>query len=134
MRWRPRFSLRTLVVFMLLVTSGVGLWWHWEAWVKLCCFDVPGVPSSVRLLDNGQVEIVHVRWPELSVEPPAESLRVEQTSKYDCLSGKLTWRVTHPQREPKSQEERVQTDKLQQLMDRVKRAAEGKRPSDGGES
>ena len=28
----PRFSLRTLVVFMLLVTSGVGLWWHWEPW------------------------------------------------------------------------------------------------------
>jgi len=28
----PRFSLRTLVVFLLLVTSGVGLWWHWEAW------------------------------------------------------------------------------------------------------
>jgi len=26
MRWRPRFSLRTLVAFMLLVTSGVGLW------------------------------------------------------------------------------------------------------------
>ena len=23
----PRFSLRTLVVFLLLVTSGVGLWW-----------------------------------------------------------------------------------------------------------
>ena len=49
------------------------------------------------------------------------------------LSGKLTWRVTNPQREPKSEEERVQKDKLQQLMDRVKRAAEGKRPSDGGE-
>jgi len=28
----PRFSLRTLVVFLLLVTSGVGLWWHWEPW------------------------------------------------------------------------------------------------------
>ena len=50
------------------------------------------------------------------------------------FGGKLTWRVTHPQREPKSEEERVQKDKLQQLMDRVKRAAERKRPSDGGES
>jgi len=28
----PRFSLRTLVIFLLLVTAGVGLWWHWEAW------------------------------------------------------------------------------------------------------
>jgi len=32
MTWRPRFSLRTLVVFLLLVTSAVGLWWHWEPW------------------------------------------------------------------------------------------------------
>jgi len=26
----PRFSLRTLVVFLLLVTAGVGLWWRWS--------------------------------------------------------------------------------------------------------
>ena len=32
MTWRPRFSLRTLAVFLLLVTSGVGLWWRWEPW------------------------------------------------------------------------------------------------------
>ena len=32
MRWRPRFSLRTLVVFLLLVTSGLGLWLHWRPW------------------------------------------------------------------------------------------------------
>ncbi len=32
MTWRPKFSLRTLVVFLLLVTSGMGLWWHWEPW------------------------------------------------------------------------------------------------------
>jgi len=31
---RPRFSLRTLVIFLLLVTAGVGLWWHWEAWYE----------------------------------------------------------------------------------------------------
>jgi len=34
LRWRPRFSLRTLAVFLLLMTSGVGLWWHWEPWPK----------------------------------------------------------------------------------------------------
>jgi len=28
----PRFSLRTLVVFLLLVTSGMGLWWRRGAW------------------------------------------------------------------------------------------------------
>ena len=31
---RFRFSLRTLAVFMLLVTSGMGLWWNWEPWVR----------------------------------------------------------------------------------------------------
>ena len=31
----PRFSLRTLAIFLLLVTSGMGLWWHWGPWVKV---------------------------------------------------------------------------------------------------
>ena len=31
-RLLPRFSLRTLALFMLLVTSGMGLWWHWGPW------------------------------------------------------------------------------------------------------
>ncbi|HEY3319793.1 MAG TPA: WD40 repeat domain-containing protein [Planctomycetota bacterium] len=30
--WRVRFSLRTLVFFVLLVGSAGGLWWRWEAW------------------------------------------------------------------------------------------------------
>ena len=30
----PRFSLRTLAIFLLLATSGMGLWWHWDAWFK----------------------------------------------------------------------------------------------------
>ena len=28
----PRFSLRSLVVFLLLVTSSMALWHHWEPW------------------------------------------------------------------------------------------------------
>ena len=34
-RWlpRPRFSLRTLVIAVLLIASGGGLWWRWEPWV-----------------------------------------------------------------------------------------------------
>ena len=30
MKLLPRFSLRTLVVFLLLVTAGAGLWWRRE--------------------------------------------------------------------------------------------------------
>lgn len=32
-RWLPRFSLRTLLVLVLLAVSGFGLWWKWEPWV-----------------------------------------------------------------------------------------------------
>ncbi len=32
-RWRPRFSLRALLLFVLLCASGLGLWWRWEPWV-----------------------------------------------------------------------------------------------------
>ena len=31
-RLLPRFSLGTLAVFLLLVTSGMGLWWRWAPW------------------------------------------------------------------------------------------------------
>jgi len=37
----PRFSLRTLVVFMLLVTSGVGLWWRWSPWPRTAHIHFP---------------------------------------------------------------------------------------------
>ena len=45
----PRFSLRTLVVFMLLATSGTGLWWHWSPWYLSTV--LPGSPV-MALLDS----------------------------------------------------------------------------------
>jgi hypothetical protein len=33
-RWF-RFSLRTLLLFVLLIGSAMGLWWKWEPWVRL---------------------------------------------------------------------------------------------------
>jgi len=47
------------------------------------------------------------------------------------LSGKITWRVTHPEREPKTQEERVQADRLKELMDRIRKAVEEKQRRGG---
>ena len=32
-RWRPRFSLLSLVLFVLLTGSAYGLWWRWKPWV-----------------------------------------------------------------------------------------------------
>ena len=43
------------------------------------------------------------------------------------MSGRITWRVTHPEREPKSEQERSQKEKIEALMDRVKKAVEEKR-------
>jgi len=37
------------------------------------------------------------------------------------LSGKITWRVTKPEKEPKSEDELAQVEKIQSLMVRVKR-------------
>ncbi len=36
------------------------------------------------------------------------------------LSGKITWRVTHPEKEPRSEEERGQSEKLKALTERIK--------------
>jgi len=46
------------------------------------------------------------------------------------LSGTITWRVAHPVREPKTETERAQAEKLQDLMDRVRRSVEEKRQAD----
>ncbi len=41
MKWRPKFSLRTLLIFTLLCTSGVGLWSRWEpAWARAWQFRI----------------------------------------------------------------------------------------------
>ncbi|HEY3322503.1 MAG TPA: hypothetical protein VGP72_18725 [Planctomycetota bacterium] len=40
-RWL-RFSLRTLVIGVLLIGSGMGLWWRWEPWVIHCAVETGG--------------------------------------------------------------------------------------------
>ncbi len=40
------------------------------------------------------------------------------------LSGRITWRVSHPEREPKTEKEREQSVKLRQLMERVRKAVD----------
>ena len=92
--------------------------------------------TMIDLVNEGSPEVVRQAVSACYQEEPTPfmSYMLSDPGAYPepPLSGKLTWRVTNPQREPKSEEERVQKDKLQQLMDRVKRAAERKRPSDGG--
>jgi len=50
------------------------------------------------------------------------------------LSGKITWRVTQPEREPKSEEERAEAKRFAALSERIRIAAEKKRQHAGGKS
>jgi tetrahydromethanopterin S-methyltransferase subunit A len=43
------------------------------------------------------------------------------------LSGKITWRVKDPYREPKSQDERQAADKIRALSERIRRSVEEKK-------
>jgi tetrahydromethanopterin S-methyltransferase subunit A len=45
------------------------------------------------------------------------------------LSGKITWKITQPSMEPKSDEERTQKEKIQDLMERIKKATQKKHPT-----
>jgi tetrahydromethanopterin S-methyltransferase subunit A len=49
-----------------------------------------------------------------------------------AISGKLTWRVTHPEREPKSEEEKRQVEKLKERMEWIKRKVEEKQQRKNG--
>lgn len=49
------------------------------------------------------------------------------------LSGKIVWRVRQPERQPKTEEERLQGEKLRDLMQRVRRATGQKRVGPGGD-
>jgi len=40
------------------------------------------------------------------------------------LNGKITWKVTQPSLEPKTDEERIQQEKIQNLVERIKQAAD----------
>ena len=65
----PRFSLRTLVVFTLLATSGFGLWYHWEPWYSEGGFNPnPHLPLADYFLNefssDSEVLKVHVIWAE----------------------------------------------------------------------
>jgi tetrahydromethanopterin S-methyltransferase subunit A len=43
------------------------------------------------------------------------------------LSGKITWKITQPSLEPKSDEERAQREKIQSLVERIRKTAEEKK-------
>ena len=56
-RWPPRvrYSLQTLMLFVLLVSSAYGLWWHWGPWVIVSKFQNGDGDSEVVFSPNGKI-------------------------------------------------------------------------------
>ena len=95
LRMIPRFSLRTLVVFLLLVTSGVGLWWGWELWQ--CVREIRVVPSASAAKftsDDKRVEVLSMvtttRW-ETALYELNTGTRIS-AGPYDPEGGSWEWR------------------------------------------
>ncbi len=85
----------------------------------------------VDLINEGLPEVLHQAVVSCFQEKPTpfRDYMLYDPGAYPepPISGKITWRVTKPQREPKSEEEHTQFEKLRALMERAKEAAEKKR-------
>lgn len=82
--------------------------------------------SVIDLINEGAPELLRQAvWSCYQEQPaPFREYMLSDPGAYPepPLSGKITWRVTQPEREPKSEKERMQAEKLRELMDRVRKA------------
>jgi hypothetical protein len=58
MTWRqkiiPRFSLRTLLLAVLLIASAATLWWNWGPWTHAFTLRKPGIVSEFQFSEDDQ--------------------------------------------------------------------------------
>ena len=85
------------------------------------------------------IDLINEGSPELLREAVAACYQEEPTGFRDYilhdsgafpeppLSSKFTWRVTHPEREPRSEEDRQQAEKVQAIMSQVRNSTKNKR-------
>jgi len=85
----------------------------------------------INLLDEGDPDLLRrAVWSCYQEEPTSlQNCTLFDPGAYPegPLSGRLTWRVTRPQSEPKDEAERRQRERLRDLIARAKRATEKKR-------
>jgi len=91
----PRFSLRTLVVFLLLVTSGVGLWWNWGPWHLAAKLERKGIFG--RFLLGGELLTTYDANSRLSVWDAATARRLWRTED----GGQIVVAFTHTRSGPR---------------------------------
>jgi tetrahydromethanopterin S-methyltransferase subunit A len=84
--------------------------------------------TVIDLINEGSPEVIRQAvWSCYQEEPT--SFRDYKLFDVGCfpeppLSGKITWKVTQPSQEPKTDEERIQREKIQNLVERIKQAAD----------
>jgi WD40 repeat protein len=117
-RWF-RFSLRTLLIFVLLVGSGMGLWWKWGAWCVSCTIRLPSPISNHQkeswtgvgfTADSTAFYTVFEQFSRESGQVLFQSTGSE-VSLYDSANGRLLWSehdadtvaVSNPQQQSWSQ-------------------------------
>ena len=87
--------------------------------------------TLIDLLNEGSVDLVREAVSACYQEEPTEfrGYRLFDTGalKKPPLSGKITWRVTHPEKEPRTEEERVQMDKGRAMVEWVRKKTEEKK-------
>jgi len=84
--------------------------------------------TVIDLINEGSPEVLRQAvWSCYQEKPtPFRQYELYDPGAYTAapLSGTITWKVTQPSTEPKSNEERVQREKIKTLMDRIRKAAE----------
>jgi tetrahydromethanopterin S-methyltransferase subunit A len=94
--------------------------------------------TVIDLVNEGSPEVLRQAvWSCYQEEPtPFRGYMLHDPGAYPepPLSGKITWRVTNPERQPKDEKERSQAEKLKALMERIRKAVEEKKHGAGGVS
>ena len=92
--------------------------------------------TVIDLVNEGSPDVIKQAVWSCYQEEPTEFRGMELfdtgASPEPPLSGKITWRVANPEREPKSDEERSQKAKLEDMMRMAREAVERKRRSGEG--
>ena len=91
--------------------------------------------TPIDLIDEGDPQVLRQAVQACYQEAPTafrgRALHDPGAFPQPPLSGTITWRVSQPDREPKSDAERQQTQKLEDMMARISRAVETKQGGDG---
>ncbi len=88
--------------------------------------------ALIDMINEGSPEVIRQAVSSCYQEKPTSFRQYElyDPGAYPAepLSGKITWKITQPSLEPKGDEERIQKEKIQHLMESIKKATQKKHP------